>query len=96
MSEQQPEALRLADALQFARCQDDVCIAAEPAAAELRRLHALNVDLLKAAKEVISWTEVTHRPPVRDIFEHGRMVRVRLHALVDLNDAIAKAEDPAS
>ena len=48
MSTQQPEALRLADALQFARCQDDVCIAAEPASAELRRLHALNAELLEA------------------------------------------------
>lgn len=45
--------------------------------------------LLKAAQGVIEWTEVAHRPPVRvDELEVGRMVRVRLHALTDLDAAI--------
>ena len=44
-----PEALRLADRLEHGR-GDDV-IYAKPAAAELRRLHAENQELLEALKE---------------------------------------------
>ena len=40
--------------------------------------------LVKAAHEVISWTEIAHRPPVADELEFGRMVNVRLHALAEL------------
>jgi hypothetical protein len=57
MSKQQPEALLLADELQaisknpwakhWERCLK--------AAAELRRLHALNTELLEALKELDSW-----------------------------------------
>ena len=45
-------------------------------------------ELYMAAKNVIAWTEATHRPPVCDALETGRMVKVRLHALADLQDAI--------
>lgn len=48
MSTQQPEALRLADALEFAACPDDFGAVSDQAAAELRRLHAENEALRKA------------------------------------------------
>lgn len=44
--------------------------------------------LLKAAREVMSWTEAAHRPPVRDELECGRSAGVRLHALADLREAL--------
>lgn len=44
--------------------------------------------LLKAAQSVLDFTEIQHRPPVRDQLEIGRMVRVRLHSLADLNEAV--------
>ena len=88
MSTQQPEALRLAETTPSLRGGDW----GDRAAAELRRVHALNAELLEAGKSVISWTEAAHRPPVRDDMEFGRMVSVRLHALADLYAAIAKAE----
>ena len=50
-------------------------------------IEALN-NLYIAAKNVINWTERAYRPPVCDAFETGRMVKVRLHALADLQDAI--------
>lgn len=49
--------------------------------------------LVKAAKEVISYIEAAHRPPVRDEIEFGRMARVRLHALADLREALLAFED---
>jgi hypothetical protein len=45
-------------------------------------------DVVKAAQSVLEWTEIAHRPPVRDRLEAGRMVGVRLHALADLHDAL--------
>jgi len=45
--------------------------------------------LIKSAQGVIESTEIAHRPPMRDQLEVGRMVRVRLHALADLSDALA-------
>ena len=87
MSTQHHEALRLAEILELGSRQFNM-----EAAAELRRLHALNAELLEAGKSVISWTEAAHRPPVRDDMEFGRMVSVRLHALADLYAAIDKAK----
>ena len=46
-------------------------------------------DVIQAAQSVLEWIEIQHRPPVRDVLEGGRMVRVRLHALADLHDALA-------
>ena len=51
--------------------------------------------LLRAAKEVLSWIEAEHRPPVRDELECGRKARVRLHALADLRDAVQGYEGAA-
>jgi hypothetical protein len=57
----QPEALRLADALEQ---QFPIGTAQEyldgEAAAELRRLHEVNQELLEVLKEVVSWEE-THQ-----------------------------------
>jgi hypothetical protein len=44
--------------------------------------------LVRAAREVMSYIEAAHRPPVRDEIEHGRMARVRLHALASLREAL--------
>lgn len=44
--------------------------------------------LVKAGREVMSWTEASHRPPMRDELECGRMAGVRLHALADLREAL--------
>ena len=61
MSTQQPEALRLADELEaapaFANSRGTINLElsssmAEEAAAELRRLHALNAELLEALRAV--------------------------------------------
>jgi mevalonate kinase len=49
----QPEALRLANILEkmpLGQCD-------EQAAAELRRLHEVNQELLEALKEIMSWEE---------------------------------------
>jgi hypothetical protein len=52
---QQPQALRLADDL------EDASIASSAfkhtIASELRRLHAVNAELLEALKEIMSWEE---------------------------------------
>jgi hypothetical protein len=50
--------------------------------------------LVSAASEVIDYTEAAHRPPVRDVLEAGRMVRVRLHALASLYDALNMLPTP--
>jgi hypothetical protein len=59
---------------------------------ELKLRHALDTQklhqLIRAAHEVVSWTEIEHRPPVADQVETGRMVSVRLHALADLYIAL--------
>ena len=52
-------------------------------------------ELIRAAREVISWTEAAHRPPVRDELEHGRSAAVRLHALADLREALLAFEVPS-
>ena len=51
MSEQ-PKALRLADALD---CHDHIGMS--KAAAELRRLHSVNAELLASLKEVVAWMD---------------------------------------
>lgn len=44
--------------------------------------------LLSSAQAVLEWTEVKHRPPVREEFPTGAMALVRVDALADLHDAI--------
>ena len=59
---------------------------------ELKLRHALETqklhNLIRAAHEVVGWTEIAHRPPVADEIEIGRMVNVRLHALAQLYTAL--------
>ena len=50
MNTQQPEALRLADALD---CHDHIGMS--KAAAELRRLHSVNAELLEACQTFAEW-----------------------------------------
>ena len=53
MSNKKPEALRLAEQLErFRSFPDD-----QAAAAELRRLHEVNQELLEALKDIAEWTE---------------------------------------
>jgi len=49
--------------------------------------------VMAAARDLLTWIEWEHRPPVRDTIEAGRMVRVRLHALADLHDAVKALEE---
>ena len=51
----QPEALRLADVLEGCDSFDN------RAAAELRRLHALNAELLEALKGLVAWADDLRR-----------------------------------
>ena len=56
MSEKQPEALRLADELEAGNCRLRTVM--HPAAAELRRLHAQNAQILEALRmnaQALSW-----------------------------------------
>jgi hypothetical protein len=50
--------------------------------------------IIKAAEGVLEWTELGYTQPVRDKLEVGRMVRVRLHALADLHEAIRARSCP--
>lgn len=74
MSTQQPEAMRLAEILASFHEEDEV----RPMAAELRRLHAVNAELLEALKAAQSFIDIIS--PFDG--EVSRMVR----------KAIAKAE----
>ena len=51
--DKQPTALRIADLLEFSKHYSLVHIAA----AELRRLHQVNQELVEALKEIAEWTE---------------------------------------
>lgn len=63
------------------------------AAAELRRLAAINAELIETIEKALGWVEISHRPPIRDTpLECGRMVMIRLHALADLHDVLQKAK----
>jgi hypothetical protein len=80
---EQPEALRLADWLDA-----DACDLQTPrlAAAELRRLHAVNAELLERLK-VVAWTlNLVHPYGVPDVLHEGSAFRKSIIA------AIAKAE----
>ena len=86
MSTQQPEALRLAEILELGSRQFN-----KEAAAELRRLHALNAELLadmKAARQSMQVANYTPNGPISDTIWHGPS-----ETLFDFMDyAIAKAE----
>lgn len=90
MSTQQPEALRLADALMMGNAMLPEIDLPE-AAAELRRLHALSTELLadmKAARQSLQVANDTKNGPINDTIWHGEA-----ETLFDFMDyAIAKAE----
>lgn len=90
MSTQQPEALRLAEILELGSRQFN-----KEAAAELRRLHALNAELLadmKAARQSMQVANDTPNGPISDTIWHGPS-----ETLFDFMDyAIAKAEGRAA
>jgi len=86
MSTQQPEALRLAEILELGSRQFN-----DEASTELRRLHALNAELLadmKAARQSMQVANDTPNGPISDTIWHGPS-----ETLFDFMDyAIAKAE----
>jgi hypothetical protein len=55
MTDKQPEALRLADAIDLGRPR--LVLDCIDAAAELRRLHEVNAELVEALKDILSWEE---------------------------------------
>ena len=85
MSTQQPEALRLAEILELGSRQFN-----NEASTELRRLHALNAELLadmKAARQSLQVANDTPNGPINDTIWHGPA-----ETLFDFMDhAIAKA-----
>ena len=54
MTDKQPEALRLADWLER---RTMIMFEDKQAAAELRRLHEVNAELVEALAEIAEWTE---------------------------------------
>jgi len=55
MTDKQPEALRLAEKLDFYSTGDEHQRDIEQAAAELRRLHEVNAELLEALKILVDY-----------------------------------------
>jgi hypothetical protein len=82
----QPEALRLADCLETEKVG---AILGDSAAAELRRLHAVNQELLAAAKKVVAWYEAEDDHSKADFYTRLVMCRESESAL---RAAIAKGE----
>lgn len=102
MSEQQPEALRLAEILQF-HIMHSQAVDIE-AAAELRRLHALNTELLKvlrmARAKIAAELQVMamcHTGPdgLIDDAEVVLLIEAEQDLLNQIDAAIAKAEGAA-
>lgn len=75
----QPEALRLADALDTMMTRAFGIDEPAKAAAEMRRLHEVNQELLKALKEVVAWMDA----PDESAFSDSQLANLRA--------AIAKA-----
>ena len=84
MSAQQPEAMRLADALMMGDAMLPE-IDLPDAAAELRRLHALNAELLEALK--LNYAELSSKWT-----PYIRANAAEVAAMKSARDAIAKAE----
>jgi len=59
---EQPEALRLADALENCRDADERRKLSKPTATELRRLHEVNEELLEALKQIADPRLATQEP----------------------------------
>lgn len=80
MSTQQPEALRLAEILELGSRQFN-----DEASTELRRLHALNAELLEALK--LNYAELSSKWT-----PYIRANAAEVAAMKSARDAIAKAE----
>ncbi len=87
MSEQ-PEALRLAEHLEYCASRELYrYMGLDKAADELRRLHAVNAELLERLK-VVAWTlNLVHPYGVPDVLHEGSAFRKSIIA------AIVRAED---
>lgn len=83
MNTQQPEALRLADILDFGSRQFNA-----EASAELRRLHAINAALVEALKSERALRVIGQHPDVH--WESLRDMRRSVYAATDA--VLAKAE----
>lgn len=57
---------------------------------EIRQLEARVKELEGGIKSALSWVESSHRPPVQEEFPAGKMVLIRLHALVGLHMLVNK------
>ena len=57
MTDKQPEALRLADGLEKGFQTGSISAQLDQAAAELRRLHEVNAELVKALNILASWND---------------------------------------
>jgi hypothetical protein len=55
MTDKQPEALRLADGLEQGFQTGSISAQLDQAAAELRRLHEVNAELLKVLNDLADW-----------------------------------------
>ena len=84
MIEKQPEALRLAEILDSFHEADEV----QPMAAELRRLHAVNAELLKELRNIAKANPREWGEEMRDQFQQWAQSRAR--------HTIAKAEGGAA
>lgn len=84
MIEKQPEALRLAEILDSFHEADEV----QPMAAELRRLHAVNAELLKELRNIAKANPREWGEEMRDQFQQWAQSRAR--------HTISKAEGGAA
>jgi hypothetical protein len=66
--------------------------AGRAAIAERNALKARNDELVSEITKALSYVECSHRPPVKDSLEIGRMVHIRLHSLADLHAIISKEQ----
>lgn len=83
-----PEALRLADELESTWC-DESCVLENKAAAELRRLHHQNKELLTALKSLMPYVEnLEDEGPLYEGWKSEKLVNEINFAL----NAIAKTE----
>lgn len=83
----QPEALHLADELDVG---DFDVLTNYEAAAELRRLHEVNQELLEALKEVLAAERFSNRPPETVMQAEEKLTRIRA-ATAKAEAAITKA-----
>lgn len=57
---------------------------------QLRAMQTEIAALREVGQDVLDWTELAHRPPVRELVPCGGMALVRIHALANLHDVMHK------